>query len=121
MSILYDVVHLRDILLRDKRFLIDLYSNNLYQNKKRVASATQEHLNTLLKILHLVANNEIPIEKSEFDVLKKAKKVGLLRKKIKTNNDFLALLDEPEEKRIFLRRFAGVYGSLLKPLFEEDY
>ena len=121
MSIVYDKVHLRDIFLRDKRFLLDLYSNNIYQNKKLIASATQEHLNTLLKILHLIANNEIPIEKDDFDLIKKAKKVGLLRKKIKTNSDFLALLSSAEEKRIYLRRFAGVFRSLLKPFFEEDY
>jgi hypothetical protein len=120
-SLLYDVVHLRDIFLRDKRFLIDLYTNNLYQNKKLISSATQQHLNTLLKILHLVANNEIPIQKPEFDVIKKAKKVGLLKKRIKNNKDFLALLEEAEEKRIFVQRFAGVFKALLKPFFEEDY
>lgn len=118
---LYDVVHLRDILLRDKRFLLELYVNSNYQNRRLISGATELHLNTVLKVLHLIVNNEIKIDEDDYKGLKRAKKANLLKNKIKTKSDFLVLLNSEVLKRQFLLQFAAVYKYLLGPLFEEDY
>jgi hypothetical protein len=111
---------MRDVILRDKSFLLSLFKNNIYQNKKQISGGANIHLNTLLKILHLIVNNEIPIEVSDANAIKKAKKLGLLKKKIKSQNDFTNLLESPAPTKVeFLLRFAGVYRHLLRSLFED--
>lgn len=117
----YDAVHIRSLLLRDKRFLLDLFVNNIYQNRKLILGASQSHLNTVLKILHLIANNQIRIDEEDFEALKKSKKANVLKTKIKSKEDFLYFLTSAEPKRRFLLQFIAVFKILLKPIFEEDY
>jgi hypothetical protein len=121
MKVLYDVVYLRSIFLRDKRFLLSLYTNNVAQNKKLISSATQEQLNTVLRILHLIVNNVIKIRLADFDVLRDMKKIKLLQKKIKTKDELIFLLSASETKRKFIFALAATFSILLKPLFEETY
>jgi hypothetical protein len=45
-----DKVYFREVLVRDKRFLKDLYHNNKLQNEKQILGADEFHLNTVIKI-----------------------------------------------------------------------
>ncbi len=118
MKTAFDVVHMRDLLLNEKSFLKQLYTLNTYQNKKLINGADNQSLNTLIKILHLILNNEIPILVEDVTILKKSKKFGLLQKKIKGSDKFIELLEgERKPKLDFLLSLANVYHFLLRSLF----
>ena len=120
MRVPFDSVHMRELLLNQKEFLKDLYSFNSYQNKKLIISADNQSLNTLLKILHLILNNEIPILVEDVQVLKKSKKCGLLKKSIKSTEKFVELLEGDRKSKLdFLLLLTSVYRPLLRSLFEE--
>lgn len=120
MKIAFDVVHIRDLLLNQKSFLNNLYSFNSYQNKKLLSGADNQSLNTLIKVLHLILNNEIPILVEDVQVLKKSKKCGLLKKSIKSTEKFVELLEGDRKSKLdFLLLLTSVYRPLLRSLFEE--
>ena len=120
MKTAFDVVHMRDLLLNEKSFLKQLYTLNTYQNKTLINGADNQSLNTIIKILHLILNNEIPILVEDVTILKKSKKFGLLQKKIKGSDKFIELLEgERKPKLDFLLSLANVYHFLLRSLFEE--
>ena len=120
MKVAFDVVHMRDLLMRDKGFLKELYSMNSYQNKKIISGADDQHLNTLLKILHLILNNEIPILIEDVIIIKKYKKFSLLKKTIKNTNDYISILEGVRKPKVdFLGSLSNVYRFLLRSLFEE--
>lgn len=120
MPIAFDVVHMRDLLLNEKSFLVDLYSFNSYQNKKIISGADTKSLNVLIKILHLILNNEIPILVEDVEILKKAKRFGTLNRSIKSNEKFVTLLEGDRKSKLeFLLSMASVYKPLLRSLFEE--
>lgn len=120
MPIAFDVVHMRDLLLNEKSFLVDLYSFNSYQNKKIISGADTKSLNVLIKILHLILNNEIPILVEDVEILKKAKRFGTLNRSIKSNEKFVTLLEGDRKSKLeFLLSLASVYKPLLRSLFEE--
>ena len=74
-----DKVYFREVLVRDKRFLTDLYQNNKLQNEKQILGADEFYLNTLIKIFHLILNNTIPILEENVERIKKAKKLPLFK------------------------------------------
>jgi len=76
MSLIFDKVYFRDILLRDKGFLYALYKNDTLQNRQLILGAELLHLNTLIKLCHLILNNEIPIYAEDITKIKAAKKFG---------------------------------------------
>lgn len=120
MKIAFDVVHMRDLLLEQKSFLKELFSLNNYQNKKLISNADSKSLNTLIKVLHLILNNEIPILVDDVQALKKSKKFGLLLRSVKAKDKFVELLEGERKKKVdFLLAFTGVYRFLLRSLFEE--
>ena len=115
-----DKVYFREVLVRDKRFLNDLYQNNKLQNEKQILGADEFHLNTLIKIFHLILNNTIPILEENVEKIKKARKLPLFKKGFKSSKDFLAMLEAPrEEKFLVLKRFSALFSFILASLFEE--
>ena len=78
MQVAFDRVYFREILLRDKRFLFDLYKNNKLQNEKQIIATEEYHLNTLIKIFHLILNNAIPILEESVVKIKNAKNCHFL-------------------------------------------
>ena len=116
----FDVVHMRDLLLKEKSFLKELFSLNSYQNRKRIIGADNQSLNTLIKVIHLILNNEIPILIEDVHFLKKYKKFGFLQKNIKTKDKFIQLLEGERKAKVdFLVFLSNVYHPLLRSLFEE--
>jgi hypothetical protein len=120
MGIAIDKVYFREILLRDKGFLYELYKNNKLQNRKKISGADEFHLNTVIKILHLILNNEIPLLEDNYEKVKKARKVPLLKKNFKTHKDFLSIVEGPRERKVsVLQQLSPIFCFLLSALFEE--
>jgi hypothetical protein len=120
MQIAIDKVYFKEILLRDKRFLYDLYQNNKLQNQNQIVGANEFHLDTLIKIFHLILNNTIPILEQNFEKVKNARKVSLFKKHFKSNKDFLQMLQASREEKVFiLKKFSALFCNILAALFEE--
>ena len=120
MQVAIDKVYFREILVRDKRFLNDLYQNNRLQNEKQIVAADEFHLNTLIKNFHLILNNSIPILEENVERIKTAKKLPLFKKHFKSNKDFLEILEGPREAKVLiLKKFSALFGVILASLFEK--
>ena len=104
MQIAIDKVYFKEILLRDKRFLYDLYQNNKLQNQNQIVGANEFHLDTLIKIFHLILNNTIPILEQNFEKVKKARKVSLFKKHFKSNKDFANASSFKRRKGIYFEK-----------------
>ena len=72
---------MKSLLIRDKQFLKELYEGENFLKKKRLLTfANDAHLNTLLKLLHFLANGQIKIKKENFDKIS-VQKLNLMKKK----------------------------------------
>lgn len=120
MQIAFDEVYLRDTLLRDKGFLKQLYTNSTYLNKKLIIGADEHHLDTVIRICHLICNNEIPIFEHEHVILQQKRKLNFLKKKFKHNQDFINILEGTRENKVeVLLNLCNVFSCLFVALFEE--
>ena len=108
-------------LVRDKVFLNELYSSQSVPNTKRMLLfASDQKLDTLIRVLHFISNGEIKLKKAHFDVFSKSQ-VSLLKKKFekrKVLRDFLK--EERKVKLSVLQRLAVIMPQLLYPLFNEN-
>src|SRR6266404_6015121 len=97
----FDEVHVREILLRDKGFLYDLFKNGQLKNKTTIAGAHDMHLDTLITICHLIVNNEIPLFEVEggHDKLSPSRK-RYLKDQFEDNRSFVFLLEGPRPKKV---------------------
>lgn len=119
MQVAIDKVYFRETLLRDKRFLIDLYHNNKLQNQSQITGAEEFHLNTLIRLIHLILNNTIPILEENFEKLKRARKISFLKKHFKSNKDFLQILQGPREQKVaILKKLSALFCNILAALFD---
>ena len=120
MQVAFDRVYFREILIRDKRFLFELYKNNKLQNEKQIIATEEFHLNTLIKIFHLILNNAIPILEESVVKIKNARKLPLFKKHFKSHKDFLEILEGPREVKVeVLKKFSALFCLILAALFEE--
>ncbi len=113
---------MRSYLLRDKGFLKELYiGTEPSKNKRLLYFANDSQLNTLIKYLHFLANGEIEIKKSTFDIIEKSNKLKTITKKVERLNSTQLLVKGPRSKKLlFLNQLIDIYSSLLYPLFNED-
>ena len=79
METIVDKVYFREILIRDKRFLCELYKGNKLQNQNKISGASDSHLNTLCQILHLIMNNAIQVDYKNGEKIKDAKRLPFLK------------------------------------------
>jgi hypothetical protein len=120
MPVIFDQVFARDLLLRDKGFLYELYRNSSIENRNQITGAEDRHLDTLILILYLIVNNEIPTFEEQLQQIKKAKKKNFLKKHFEHHKDFTDLLEGPRNKKVnILRQLSLVFPFLLAALFEE--
>jgi len=120
MSILFDKVYFRDLLLRDKGFLNSLYKNESLSNREQIKGADDIHLNTVIQILYLIANNEIPVYEDDILQIKNARQFKLILKHFKSHKEFFKLLIGPRESKVkILSSLGGVYCHLFVSIFEE--
>lgn len=111
--------HLKELLIRDKVFLKQLYTGpNVLKNKDVLNTAAEIELNTLLKYLHYVANGKIPITKANFNILQKSKKLTFLQKQIEKPTHLIKLINGNRKLKInFLLKISNVLPQLLYALF----
>jgi hypothetical protein len=72
---------MKQLLIRDKSFLQELYVSKSFLNTKRLLIyASDTKLSTLIKFLHFLANCEIRIKKANFDVIVANKRLTFIKK-----------------------------------------
>lgn len=116
----YDKTFLRQLFLRHKLFLKNLYEGQALTNSNTLSFASDTSLNVIIRVLHLIANGEIPMRKDDFEVLKKAKKFLFLRRKFEKNSAFIETFSLKREfKLAVLKQFCSVFPNILYFMFNE--
>jgi hypothetical protein len=78
-------------------------------------------LNTLIKYLHFVANGEIKIKSSNFQILQESKLLNVITKHVEKKSKTFALLRATRITKLhFLFKLTKVFGPLLYALFNEE-
>ena len=113
---------LKSYLVRDKGFLKELYEvPDFNKRKKKLQSADDTELNTLIKLLHFLANGEIPMKKDNFQAIKDSKKLTLITKKVERKSSVVNLIKSSRVLKLkFLFQLIKIYSFLLYPLFNEQ-
>ena len=120
METAVDKVYFREILIRDKDFLYNLYKGNKLQNRNKISGASDIHLNTLCQILHLMMNNVIPVDYENGVKIKNSRRLPFLKNNFKSQQKFAEIYEGPHENKVkVLRQLSSVYCFLLQPLFEQ--
>ena len=112
-----DKVYLRSLFVSDKDFKKKLYEGNGYGV---LTFASDKSLNTLIKILHLIADGHIPMRKQDETEIRNAKKFNLLNKfSSKTFFHEMSKSASREIKLKELKHFLKLYPVLLHSFFNE--
>ena len=116
----YDKTFLRLLFLKNKQFLKNLYEGQSLINNNIISFASDNALNVLVRVLHLIVNGTIPMRKNDFDAVKKSKKFGSLRKNFESKSAFLQTLNLKREfKMSLLKNFLSLYPNILYFMFNE--
>ena len=92
-------------------------SNNDYNTKHLIKSASDEELNALGYVLAAIAQGLIPMKSVAHSSLKQKRKLAQFRQRFETSEDFEIFLNQTKyEKENNLVLFAHSLPSLLKPL-----
>jgi hypothetical protein len=112
---------MRNLLLRDKVFLRALYSSETLNSAKKVLNgANDSQITTLLKYLHFLANGDIKIKKSNFDIIQNHKKLHLIKTQVESKKALRTILmKDRADKLNFLNKLAPIYPAILYSLFNE--
>ena len=113
---------LKSCLVRDKGFLKELYEQpDLNKKKRKLQTADDTELNTLIKFLHFLSNGEIPMKKENFQAINESKKLSLITKKVERKSSVVNLIKSPRVVKLkFLMQLIKIYSFLLYPLFNEQ-
>ena len=77
----------KQYLVHDKAFLRELYQGqSQLQNNRILTSASDTKLNTLIRLLHFIANGEIKIKKANFDVIEENRKLGFIKRNVEKSS-----------------------------------
>lgn len=108
----------KQLLVRDKLWLQELYSTSSEPTRKRlVISASDKKIDTLLKFLHLLSNGEIKMHKEDFESLNK-KQVAILKKNFESKAGIKRLINsERQDKLKKISKLMCVLPFLLRTLF----
>jgi hypothetical protein len=112
---------MRNLLLRDKVFLRTLYNTDTLVSAKKVLNgANDSQLVTLLKYLHFLANGDIKIKKSNFEIIENHKKLHVIKRQVENKKALRdILLKDRVYKLNFLNKLGNIYHPLLYSLFNE--
>jgi hypothetical protein len=105
-----DKVFMRNVLIRDKKFLL-----NLFKNEGNVlGNANNFQMNTVIRVVHLIMNNEIELLEKNYKALKNSKRLKSLVQHFDSEKNFLKTLKlTSESKRQLLKKFSACYPYLL--------
>jgi hypothetical protein len=112
----------KSYLIRDKGFLKELYEGtNQLAKRKRLQISEDSELNTLIKYLHFVANGEIKIKSSNFQIIQDSKKLKLIIQTVEKKTKVSSLLKAPRVVKLnFLSKLCAIFAPLLYALFNEE-
>ena len=104
----------RQLLLKEKPFLVQIYQFNKEQTRKLLRRSSELQLKLLCSLVFLVSTGYIPISKENFKNLKKIRKLKYLSNlSIKNINKLIT-----QEKRFqFLEKFLKALPFLIAALF----
>ena len=107
-------------LIRDKVFLQELYESQSIPNSKRlILFASDQKLDTLIKLLHFISNGQIKMKKEHFDIFSKAH-VKLLKKNFENKKSLKELSKRERKIKVtILQKISSILPHLLYPLFNE--
>ena len=106
---------MKSYLIRDKAFLRELYEGeNRLKNNRILTFASDSKLNTLIRLLHFIANGEIKIKRVNFEVIQANKKLSHIKKFVEKKAAVNRLLkSEREPKLKFLKQLSSIFSALL--------
>jgi hypothetical protein len=102
-----DKVYLRSLFVQEKDFLKKLYDGQ----GNALTFASDKSLNTLIKILHLIAEGHIPMRKQDEAEIKTAKKFNSLNKFASKTFFFSRAYTTPF---LFIKNIFYVFSSLFR-------
>lgn len=116
-----DPERFKPLLIRDKKFLEELYqSSSLPKSKQILIFADDSKLKTLITFLHLVSTGSITIKKENFEKLEN-KHLKMFRKHFDKKSTYKKFLNlERQEKIKLLSKLIPILPFLLYTLFNED-
>jgi len=105
-------------LVRDKEFLRQIYSSSSVPNTKRlIVFASDQQLDTVLKLMHFISNGQMRLKKSHFDSFSKAQ-ITLLKKNFEKKATFAKLLKSDRKDKVkLIQKLLPIMHFLLHPLF----
>ena len=110
----------KELFLRDKAFLKELYKLSSLQSKKLLNYASDSELKTLVYYIYFISSGEIPFKKELFKILSKVNKIEFLHKHFSKEVLVRQFLKEDRKRRLFiLHKLNNTFNILLKPLFKE--
>lgn len=110
----------KELFLRDKSFLKELYKAGALQIKSFLNYASDSQLKTLVYYIHFLASGLIPFKKSLFKILKRLDKIPFLHKHFSKVAVFRKFLKEDRKHKVsLLSKLQTVFRVLLQPLFKE--
>lgn len=113
-----DVSYLKSEFLNVKSFLYELYIGNPRSNSTKISQATDQKLNVVIKILHLICIGEIHLRRDDYNALKKSKRLNFLKSNFNTKINYVRLLNGPREQKVnVLRKLSALYKPLLFTMF----
>lgn len=111
----------KQYLTRDKEFLRDIYmSESSYNTKRLLMFASDQKLNTLIKLLYFISNGEIRIRKADFEHFKKSQ-ISFMKKNFEKKTAILRNLKNDREKKLkLLQKLSPILNKLTYPLFNSS-
>jgi hypothetical protein len=104
-----------------KQFLAALYKQGIhskYRRNKILETAAESSLNVLIKVLHYICHQQIPVSKHFKDNLTKRRKTSIMQT-FYDDDQVQQLLSSPAEEKIAALRKVGPFKVLLSSLFKE--
>ena len=107
-------------LMRHRLFLYGLFDGSRKNNNERLNTANSFQCNVLIKVLHYIANGEIPLKRVHFERIQRARKIVVLNK-VKTQENALEKINGDRDSKIaYLKKLCTLYSSLLYFLFYKE-
>lgn len=108
---------MRNVMIRDKKFLLDLFQSQ----PNVLTNAFEIQMNTVIRIVHLILNDEIELLQKNYEALKKSKRLKALIQNFDTEKSFLRTLRlGTESKRQLLKKFTACYPFLFYSIFKNS-
>jgi len=111
----------RQLLLRDKEWLRDIYQSDSTSKVKRFLNfASDSKIDTLIRFIHFLSNGVIKISKENFDAIGKAN-LNFIKRTFESKKAVKLLLNSERNVKLFkLNKLAPVLKFLLFTLFNRN-